>query len=191
MLRPRPGLVLQADEAGASRTRRVGALCGLLGCEARAQDHKVLLLRPLNPPHAWQRCATGRWIGSKSLPRMPSRACVRPASRFVLRSYPHNWPYSLNLSTAPWDNKLVRQAANYAIDRVGLCKSLLNDTCIPENGVVYPGHPWYGNPKQRYEYDPARPKNCYARQDMMAKPSESKAVCSFRPPVLGRCCRWP
>src|SRR6266699_3601805 len=78
--------------------------------------------------------------------------------QIALRSYPHVWPHSLNLKQTPWDNKLVRQAANYAIDRVGLCKSLLNDTCIPASGVVYPGHPWYGNPKQRYEYDPAKAK---------------------------------
>jgi peptide/nickel transport system substrate-binding protein len=70
-----------------------------------------------------------------------------------LRSYPHVWPYALNLKAPPWDNKLVRQAANYAIDREGLCKSLLNDTCIPATGVVYPGHPWFGAPKQTYTYD--------------------------------------
>src|SRR5262249_50866288 len=35
--------------------------------------------------------------------------------QIVLRAYPHIWPYSLNISKAPWDNKLVRQAANYAI----------------------------------------------------------------------------
>ncbi len=76
--------------------------------------------------------------------------------QIILRSYPHSWPYSLNLSKPPWDNKLVRQAANYAIDREGLCKSLLNSTCIPAIGVVYPGHPWFGNPKVRYEYNPAK-----------------------------------
>jgi ABC-type transport system substrate-binding protein len=70
-----------------------------------------------------------------------------------LRSYPHVWPYALNLKAAPWDNKLMRQAANYAIDREGLCKSLLNDTCTPATGVVYPGHPWFGAPKQTYTYD--------------------------------------
>jgi len=32
----------------------------------------------------------------------------------------------------------------------------LNGTCIPGVGVVYPGHPWFGNPKVRYEYDPAK-----------------------------------
>jgi peptide/nickel transport system substrate-binding protein len=76
--------------------------------------------------------------------------------QIIIRSYPHSWPYSLNLSKPPWDNKLVRQAGNYAIDREGLCKSLLNSTCIPAIGVVYPGHPWFGNPKVRYEYNPAK-----------------------------------
>jgi peptide/nickel transport system substrate-binding protein len=56
----------------------------------------------------------------------------------------------------PWDNKLVRQAAHYAVDREGLCRSLLNETCIPGIGEVYPGHPWFGNPKVRYEYNPAK-----------------------------------
>ncbi len=76
----------------------------------------------------------------------------------ILRSYPHNWTYSLNLSRAPWDSKLVRQAANYAIDREGLCKSLLNDTCAPAISEVYPGHPWYGDPQVHYEYNPKRAK---------------------------------
>jgi peptide/nickel transport system substrate-binding protein len=75
-----------------------------------------------------------------------------------LRSYPHVWPYALNLKATPWDNKLVRQAANYAIDREGLCKSLLNDTCIPATGVVYPGHPWFGAPKYTYTYDVKKAK---------------------------------
>jgi peptide/nickel transport system substrate-binding protein len=73
--------------------------------------------------------------------------------QILLRSHPHVWPYALNLKASPWDNKLVRQAATYAIDREGLCKSLLNDTCTPATGVVYPGHPWFGHPKQTYKAD--------------------------------------
>ncbi len=61
------------------------------------------------------------------------------------------------MSKPPWDNKLVRQAANYAIDREGLCKSLLNGTCIASAGVVYPGYRWFGDPP-RCEYDPAKAK---------------------------------
>jgi hypothetical protein len=44
----------------------------------------------------------------------------------------------------------------YAIDRVGICKNLLNETCIPATGVAYKGHPWFGNPKETYTYDPAK-----------------------------------
>ena len=61
--------------------------------------------------------------------------------QIVMNSYPHNWTHTLRLDKEPWNNKLVRKAANYAIDRVGICKSLLNDTCIPATGVVYKGHP--------------------------------------------------
>jgi peptide/nickel transport system substrate-binding protein len=77
--------------------------------------------------------------------------------QIFLHPYPHNWPYNLNLTKPPFDNKLIRQAVNYAIDREGLCKSLLNGTCIAGTGVVYPGHPWFGDPI-RYEYDPAKAK---------------------------------
>jgi peptide/nickel transport system substrate-binding protein len=78
--------------------------------------------------------------------------------QLFLQSYPHNWTWTLALARPPWNDKLVRQAANYAIDREGLCKSLLNGTCIPAIGEVYPGHPWFGKPKQHYEYNPAKAK---------------------------------
>ena len=74
--------------------------------------------------------------------------------QIVTGQYPHNWGHTLRLDKAPWDNKLLRKAANYAIDRVGICKSLLNNTCVPGTGVTYKGHPWFGNPKETYEYDP-------------------------------------
>jgi ABC-type transport system substrate-binding protein len=76
--------------------------------------------------------------------------------QITLNSYPHNWTHTLRLDKEPWSNKLVRKAANYAVDRVGICKSLLNDTCIPGTGVAYKGHPWFGNPKETYEYNPAK-----------------------------------
>ena len=119
---------------------------------------RVILL-PM--PEATTRLAalrTGQvdWI---EVPPPDAIALLRQAGfQISLRSYPHNWTYTLNLSRPPWDNKLVRQAANYAIDREGLCKSLLNDTCMAAIGEVYPGHPWFGNPKVRYEYNPAKAK---------------------------------
>src|SRR5215510_1593714 len=117
---------------------------------------KVILL-PM--PEATTRLAALRsgqvdWIEVPPSDAIPG---LRQAGfQIFLRSYPHNWTHTLNLSRPPWDNKLVRQAANYAIDREGICKSLLNGTCSAAVGEVYPGHPWFGNPKIRYEYNPAK-----------------------------------
>ena len=118
-----------------------------------------LILFPM--PEATTRLAalrTGQvdWI---EVPPADGLANLRQAGfQIILHSYPHNWTYSLNLNGPPWNNKLVRQAANFAIDRQGLCKSLLNDTCMPAISDVYPGHPWFGNPKLRYEYNPQKAK---------------------------------
>ena len=100
--------------------------------------------------------------------------------QIFLQSYPHNWTYALNLSRPPWDNKLVRQAANYAIDREGLCKSLLNETCTPAIGEVYPGHPWFGNPQVRYEHNPAKARELLqqAGYDGKAKRVKSSVLIS-------------
>lgn len=95
-----------------------------------------------------------------------------------LRSYPHVWPHSLNMRQAPWDNKLVRQAANYAIDREGLCKSLLNGTCTPATGVVYPGHPWFGQPKSTYTYDVKKARELMKQAGYDGKRVKSKFLIS-------------
>ena len=94
----------------------------------------------------------------------------------ALNSYPHNWTHTLRLDKEPWNNKLVRKAANYAIDRVGICKSLLNDTCIPATGVVYKGHPWFGKPKEIYDYNPAKAKELLRQAGFDAGKHPAKAV---------------
>jgi peptide/nickel transport system substrate-binding protein len=92
-----------------------------------------------------------------------------------LRPYPHNWTHTLNLRHPSWDNKLVRQAVNYAIDREGICRSLLNGTCIPAIGEVYPGHPWFGKPKVRYEYNPAKARELLQQAGYDGKTKRVKA----------------
>jgi len=72
----------------------------------------------------------------------------------------------------------VRQAANYAIDRDGLCK-LINGTGRPAIGLYPPENPVFGQPVNRYSYDPAR-----ARQLLQAagygpdKPCRAKIMIS-------------
>jgi ABC-type transport system substrate-binding protein len=98
--------------------------------------------------------------------------------QIILRSYPHNWTYSLNLTRPPWDNKLVRQAANYAIDREGICKSLLNSTCAPAVSEVYAGHPWFGSPKVHYEYNPTKAKELLKQAGYDGKRIKTSALIS-------------
>ncbi len=72
--------------------------------------------------------------------------------------YPHTYPYVLNTSpNSPFHDVRVRQAANYAMDREGLCK-LINGTGKPAMGLYPPDHPVFGTPKNRYTYDPERAK---------------------------------
>ena len=76
--------------------------------------------------------------------------------QIVKNLYPHIWPHSLVYTEgSPWLDERVRQAANLAIDREGICQSLLNDTCAPAEGMVSSGHPWFGTPTFKVRYDPA------------------------------------
>jgi ABC-type transport system substrate-binding protein len=68
--------------------------------------------------------------------------------------YPHTYPYLLNTTpSSPFHDVRVRQAANYALDREGLC-SLLNGTAKPAVGLYPPGNPVFGTPKNAYKHDP-------------------------------------
>jgi peptide/nickel transport system substrate-binding protein len=72
--------------------------------------------------------------------------------------YPHTYPYLLNCEEgSPFKDVRVRQAINYAIDRDGLC-ALLNGSAKPAAGLYPPGDPLFGNPKEKYTYDPAKAK---------------------------------
>lgn len=67
--------------------------------------------------------------------------------------YPHTYPYTFNtLPSSPFHDVRVRQAANYAIDRDGLC-ALLNGTGQPAVGLYPAESPYFGKPKNTYSHD--------------------------------------
>lgn len=69
--------------------------------------------------------------------------------------YPHTWPWQLNvLPGSPLADKRVRQALQLAVDRDGL-RRVLGFNAIPAKGVVFEGHPWFGQPKLNVKYDKA------------------------------------
>ena len=76
----------------------------------------------------------------------------------MLWPYPHTYPYVLNtLDGSPFRDVRVRRAINYAIDREGLCK-LINGIARPASGLYPPESPFFGEPAQRYTFDPERAK---------------------------------
>jgi ABC-type transport system substrate-binding protein len=76
----------------------------------------------------------------------------------LLWPYPHTYPYVLDtLDNSPFHDVRVRQAINYALDREGLCK-LINNIAKPAVGLYPPGNPFFGEPTQKYTYDPDKAK---------------------------------
>ncbi len=82
--------------------------------------------------------------------------------QIVTNKYPHIWPYILNFSEGSVMRDIrVRKALNLAIDRDGLVQ-LLGGMAMPANGMVYPGHPWFGSPSFELKYDPDQARKLLA-----------------------------
>jgi len=70
---------------------------------------------------------------------------------------------AFNMAFKPWDNKLVRQAANYSVDANAIVKNIFDGIGYPINGPV--GTNVVGaDPKlKRYPYDPKKAKELLAQ----------------------------
>ncbi|MHB1681394.1 MAG: ABC transporter substrate-binding protein [Bacilli bacterium] len=75
---------------------------------------------------------------------------------------PHIWWVGLNVSKPPFNNLLVRQAMNYAIDRPGMIKGILYGTGIPANQPLSPGQMGYNPNVNNYAYNPVKAKKLLA-----------------------------
>lgn len=83
------------------------------------------------------------------------------AAGFVTTGNSFDWEWSWQLMTTqkPFDNILVRQAMNYAIDRETIAKDLLHDTATPAYQMMAPASPYYDKANDIYSYDPAKAKD--------------------------------
>lgn len=76
---------------------------------------------------------------------------------------PHLWFLILNLKEAPFNNKAVRQAVNYAIDKESLVNDILQGTATVATGPTPPAFGWaYNNDLEPYPYDPERARELIA-----------------------------
>ncbi len=68
---------------------------------------------------------------------------------------PHVWFLILNAKEGPFSNKLVRQAANYAINKKAIVEDVLEGTAAIAAGPTPPAFAWaYNEELEPYPYDP-------------------------------------
>ncbi len=69
----------------------------------------------------------------------------------------HTGYVTMNVKIAPFDNKLVRQAVNHAINKERVIK-IINGRAVPANQPLPPAMPGYDKDYKGYAYDPAKAK---------------------------------
>ncbi len=67
-----------------------------------------------------------------------------------------------NLNRPPFQKREVRQAFNYAIDKIRLNQEAQGGRYVVARGILPPGMPGYNPEVQGYDYDPARAKTLLA-----------------------------
>ena len=95
-------------------------------------------------------------------------------------SYPHVWPWFYNMAAknSPFADVRVRQALNYCIDRSAIV-TMLNGTAEPSVGWLKPTDAAFGDPVNKYKFDPAKGKALLAEAGFTPqKPLSFKVVIS-------------
>jgi len=70
--------------------------------------------------------------------------------------------YGLNTTQEPFNNVKLRQALNFAVDREGIIKAVMEGIGVPAKGVLPPGLPEYSETLKGYAYDQAKAKSLLA-----------------------------
>jgi peptide/nickel transport system substrate-binding protein len=82
-----------------------------------------------------------------------------PKFTFYEQPGPHLWYLMLNCKEKPFNDKRVRQAANYAINKDALVNDILKGTATVAAGPTPPAFAWaHDDTLKPYPYDPAKAK---------------------------------
>lgn len=95
------------------------------------------------------------WPPSDQLDTLKSTAGIK------VGTFPLRWLsyITLNATTAPFNDPVVRQAVNYAFDRATLANVLNKGTSIPSDTVWYKGAYAFEPNYTKYPFDPAKAKS--------------------------------
>ena len=147
--------------------REMAELARFDGYWDQAHKAKLDVIRLLPIPEANSRLAALRsgqvdWIEVPPPDGIPSLKAA--GFNVITNSYPHVWPWTYNIGArnSPFKDVRVRQALNYCVDRASLV-SLLNGTAEPSVGWLKPADVGFGNPANRYGFDPAKGKALLAQ----------------------------
>ena len=149
----------------------------------RGRKAKLDGIRLIPLPEATSRMAALRsgqvdWIEVPPPDGIPS--LKQAGFEITTNSYPHVWPWLLNMSAtgSPLKDVRVRQGLNYCVDRAGLV-SLLNNTAEPSVGWLKPTDAGLRQTAHRYSFDPAKGKALLAEAGYTAgKPLALKIMIS-------------
>lgn len=76
---------------------------------------------------------------------------------------PHIWYIGLNLKQKPFNNLLVREALNYAINRKAITQGILYNTGLPADQPLAPMQLGYNHHVNHYHYNPTKAKALLAK----------------------------
>ncbi|HEY1294670.1 MAG TPA: ABC transporter substrate-binding protein [Chloroflexota bacterium] len=83
-----------------------------------------------------------------------------PAAVFLAQPGPHVWWVTLNTTRPPFNNPMVRQAVNYAVNKDALTQDILKNTGTPAVGPIPPAITWaYTDQVTHYPYDPDKARS--------------------------------
>lgn len=71
--------------------------------------------------------------------------------------------FAFNVNYKPWDNKLVRQAANYSVDAYSIVKNIFDGAGFVVEGAGGPQTIGYDPDAKRYPYDPKKARELLAK----------------------------
>ena len=92
-----------------------------------------------------------------------ARFTEAPEFQVYEQTGPHVWFLILNAAEPPFDDKRVRQAANYAIDKEALVNDILQGTAEVAAGPTARAFEWaYNEDLEPYPYDPDRARELLA-----------------------------
>ncbi|MFN0030100.1 MAG: ABC transporter substrate-binding protein [Acidimicrobiales bacterium] len=124
---------------------------------------QTVILRPIPDPTARVAALRGGEVNWIEVP-LPDDVASLESEGFTvhLNSYDHEWPWVLDTSKPPFDDKRVRQALNYAIDRDGLAESILQGTAAPLPQAAAEANFAFRKENDFYTYDPDKAKKLLA-----------------------------